>query len=89
MTPSKKDLEEMIRIFEIQNTELHRQNKELEDTINQLMDANQKLADMITETNQRTSELFELINQHGFDNAEILDGKYLLLAYSTKQYRSN
>ncbi len=89
MTPSKKDLEEIIRIAEQQNTELLRQNKELEDTISQLMDANQKLADMLNETNQRTTELFELINQHGFDNADILDGKYLLLAYSTKQYRSN
>jgi hypothetical protein len=89
MKLTKKELEEKAKEAELQNAELRKQSIELEAQLTLLMEANQQLASMLQESNQRTTELFELINKQGFDSEQLLDGKYLLLAYSTQMYRSN
>jgi hypothetical protein len=89
MKLTKKELEEKAREAELQNAELRKQSVELEAQLALLLEANQQLASMLQESNQRTTELFELINKQGFDSEQVLDGKYLLLAYSTQMYRSN
>lgn len=89
MKMTKQELEEKAREMELQNAELRKQAVELEAQLKLLLQANQQLAGMLQESNERTTELFELINRQGFDSDQILDGKYLLLAYSSQSYRSN